>query len=98
MLYVHYCITCDKIHILNGHKKICPACGKKLHELKLTFLQYSTLDDTDRQNCLRGFMTGFPAELILRKCDNQKNKRRAEHLLVTEQVVTHIGYNAARST
>ena len=43
-------------------------------------------------------MTGFPAELILRKCDNQKNKRRAEHLLVTEQVVTHIGYNAARST
>ena len=43
MLYVHYCITCDKIHILNGHK---------LHELKLTFLQYSTLDDTDRQKLL----------------------------------------------
>ena len=52
MLYVHYCITCDKIHILNGHKKICPACGKKLHELKLSFLQYSTLDDTDRQKLL----------------------------------------------
>lgn len=52
MLYVHYCITCDKIHILNGHKKFCPACGKKLHELKLTFLQYSTLDDTDRQKLL----------------------------------------------
>ncbi len=52
MLYVHYCITCDKIHILNGHKKRCPACGKKLHELKLTFLQYSALDDTDRQTML----------------------------------------------
>ena len=25
---------------------------KKLHELKLTFLQYSTLDDTDRQKLL----------------------------------------------
>ena len=44
MLYVHYCITCDKIHILNGHKK--------LHELKLTFLQYSSLDDADRQTLL----------------------------------------------
>ncbi len=98
MLYVHYCITCDKIHILNGHKKICPACGKKLHELKLTFCSTVHLTIPTGKNCLRGFMTGFPAELILRKCDNQKNKRRAEHLLVTEQVVTHIGYNAARST
>ena len=44
--------TCDKIHILNGHKKRCPACGKKLHELKLTFLQYSALDDASRQMLL----------------------------------------------
>ena len=31
---------------------ISPETIKKLHELKLTFLQYSTLDDTDRQKLL----------------------------------------------
>lgn len=42
MLYVHYCITCDKIHILNGHKKfVLPAEKTARTETHLFAVQYT---------------------------------------------------------
>lgn len=37
MMYIHYCTHCDRIHMLNGHKTSCPACGQPLKELSVSF-------------------------------------------------------------
>ena len=50
MMYIHYCRTCDKIHILSGHKKFCPACGHPLCELCIPFEQYSRLSLEQRSH------------------------------------------------
>ena len=36
MMYIHYCRHCKRIHMLNGHKKYCPACRGHLNELKIS--------------------------------------------------------------
>ncbi len=44
MMYIHYCKVCHRIHILNGHKSICPTCDNILTELKITYMEYIELD------------------------------------------------------
>ncbi len=48
MMYIHYCQNCDKIRILSGHKKTCPACDLALRELKVSFEAYSKLSPDQR--------------------------------------------------
>ncbi len=48
MLYIHYCEKCEKVHMLNGHKKICPKCEKPLQELPVSFLQYTSYSAEER--------------------------------------------------
>lgn len=48
MLYIHYCKKCDRVHMLNGHKKKCPKCSMPLKELPISFLQYTALDESER--------------------------------------------------
>ncbi len=44
MIYMHYCPNCHYIHMLNGHKSICPTCGLSLKELDISYLAYSDLN------------------------------------------------------
>ncbi len=52
MMYIHYCDNCFRLHILNGHKALCPACKNKLIELKMSYLSYVELNATERQTLL----------------------------------------------
>lgn len=58
MLYVHYCNACDKVHLLNGHKKSCPRCSGALTELPISFEKYTSLDLDER----RHFLTEYKAQ------------------------------------
>lgn len=53
MLYVHYCRTCNRAHILNGHKKSCPKCENTLKELPVSFLQFVSYDEFERAILIR---------------------------------------------
>lgn len=57
MLYIHYCPTCNNTHILNGHKKNCPCCNRNLIELPISFMEYTTLSHTERQNFIMHFIS-----------------------------------------
>lgn len=48
MMYIHYCIHCDRIHMLNGHKASCPACGQPLKELSVSFSEFTNMDAKER--------------------------------------------------
>lgn len=52
MMYVHFCKPCNRIHILNGHKQNCPRCGSSLTELKLSYLDYTSLTIEERAKFL----------------------------------------------
>lgn len=49
MMYLHYCQTCCHIHILNGHKPVCPKCGYRLTELRITYQEYSFMNHAKRE-------------------------------------------------
>lgn len=50
MMYVHFCKLCKRIHILNGHKMSCPKCSHPLTELQISYLEYISLDPTQREH------------------------------------------------
>ncbi len=52
MMYLHYCSSCDRIHMLSGHKTSCPACGNALAELTVSFLEYENMSTDERLLCL----------------------------------------------
>ena len=49
MMYLHFCKTCSRIYILNGHKMTCPKCNNPLKELQMNYLDYVALDSTKRE-------------------------------------------------
>lgn len=54
MMYIHYCVHCNHIHILNGHKTLCPACSKKLKELNISYMEYVNYPPEKREKLLNG--------------------------------------------
>lgn len=52
MMYIHYCQSCFRLHILNGHKLLCPGCQKTLTELNLPYLAYVEMTQTERDRLL----------------------------------------------
>lgn len=48
MMYLHFCKNCNRIHMLNGHKQSCPKCDKPLKELQMSYLDYISLNNTER--------------------------------------------------
>ncbi len=50
MLYLHFCSFCQRIHILSGHRKQCPACDSALFEVPISYEQYinASLSERDR--------------------------------------------------
>ena len=57
MMYMHYCSNCRRLHMLNGHKIICPSCEAKLTELKLPYLVYADMNSDQRQELLNRLQT-----------------------------------------
>ena len=49
MMYLHFCKTCNRIHMLNGHKMTCPKCSNPLKELQMSYLDYITLNQEERK-------------------------------------------------
>ena len=52
MMYVHFCKTCNRIHILNGHKMFCPKCTQPLKELQISYMEYVSFNQTERKHFL----------------------------------------------
>lgn len=52
MMYVHFCNTCKRIHMLNGHKMTCPKCNQPLTELQLSYLEYISFSQAERKQLL----------------------------------------------
>lgn len=52
MMYIHYCKTCNRIHILNGHRNLCPVCNLSLLELPITYMTYIEMDIDARKSLL----------------------------------------------
>lgn len=48
MMYLHFCKKCNRIHMLNGHKMICPKCNESLKELQMSYLEYISLSKSER--------------------------------------------------
>lgn len=48
MMYMHYCKRCQRVHMLNGHKQFCPRCQSVITELKLSYLDYASMDESQR--------------------------------------------------
>lgn len=49
MMYIHYCPSCERIHMLNGHKSLCPTCEQRLTELRISYMEYIELDAEERR-------------------------------------------------
>ena len=47
-MYMHYCKRCQRVHMLNGHKQFCPKCRGTISELKISFLDYVSMNQTQR--------------------------------------------------
>lgn len=53
MMYMHYCKRCHRVYMLNGHKQHCPKCHEAITELKLSYMDYVTMDQSEREQfCL----------------------------------------------
>ena len=48
MMYMHYCKRCHRVYMLNGHKQFCPKCRETITELKLTYMDYVSMDESSR--------------------------------------------------
>ena len=48
-MYMHYCKCCHRVFMLNGHKMICPKCTDPLTELRISYLDYVSLDMWERE-------------------------------------------------
>lgn len=48
MMYLHFCKTCSRIYMLNGHKQSCPKCKLPLTELQMSYLDYTALSSKER--------------------------------------------------
>ncbi len=48
MIYIHYCSACSRVHILNGHKTVCPVCDRRLKELRITYMEYIEMNRAER--------------------------------------------------
>ncbi len=70
MMYIHYCPSCGRIHILNGHKSVCPTCDRDLTELEMPYMDYVEMNLAER-NALCITLQD-PAEL-------KKQKARKKH-------------------
>ena len=49
MMYMHYCKCCNRIHMLNGHKRSCPSCNESITELKIPYMEYVAMDREQRR-------------------------------------------------
>lgn len=52
MMYLHYCKTCNRLHMLNGHRISCPGCESTMTELNLSYLKYVEMSEQERQTLL----------------------------------------------
>ncbi len=50
MMYMHYCKRCHRVQMLNGHKQFCPCCQSIITELKLSYLDYVSMDKLARES------------------------------------------------
>lgn len=50
MLYLHFCLSCERIHILSGHHAKCPACDNTVTELSVTYEKYIKLSKSQRES------------------------------------------------
>lgn len=50
MMYMHYCKRCHRVQMLNGHKQFCPCCQSMITELKLSYLDYVSMDKLSRES------------------------------------------------
>lgn len=49
MMYMHYCKSCHRVHMLNGHKQKCPKCDSQLTELLIPYMEYVSMDMDERE-------------------------------------------------
>lgn len=62
MMYIHFCRTCSRFHILNGHKMVCPACGNSLTEMRMPYMDYVNMSSHEREE-------------LIEKCRNEDTLR-----------------------
>lgn len=49
MMYMHYCKRCHRVYMLNGHKQHCPKCRESIAELKITYMDYVSMNQETRE-------------------------------------------------
>ena len=52
MMYIHFCRTCSRFHILNGHKMTCPACHDALTEMRIAYMDFIQLPINEREKLI----------------------------------------------
>ena len=49
MMYIHFCKTCSRFHMLNGHKM---TCGSPLNEMQMPYMDYVNMTAAQRQQLI----------------------------------------------
>lgn len=52
MMYIHFCKTCSRFHMLNGHKMTCPACSNALIEMQMPYMDYVNMNALQRKQLM----------------------------------------------
>ena len=52
MMYIHFCKTCSRFHMLNGHKMTCPACSNPLIEMQMPYMDYVNMNALQRKQLM----------------------------------------------
>lgn len=64
MLYLHFCSKCNRIHILSGHRKQCPACDNRLTELSVSYKLYIEYSAEQRMRLLEACAKPYTLQQI----------------------------------
>ena len=58
MLYIHLCNSCNRFHILNGHKDICPICEDHTDEMDIPYINFVQMTVEEREVYRNEVQTG----------------------------------------
>lgn len=50
---MHWCKTCKRVSMKNGHKTKCPKCGDELVELKVGYMEWTNKPTEEREKFIR---------------------------------------------
>ena len=85
MMYMHYCKSCHRVYMLNGHKQQCPKCHKVFLELKISYMDYVTMNQEERIRFCNCCADEEQLQQMVQRTAGSSASDHASHLSVKRQ-------------